>query len=49
MNVEKPGERKGDLDKDALDRLWQALKKQPPGPIQTVKRAREARKKATAA
>ena len=49
MNVEKPGERKGDLDGEALDRLWKSLDKKPPGPIQTVKRAREARKKTRAA
>ena len=49
MNVEKPGERKGDLEKEALEQIWESLKKQPPGPIQTVKRAREARRKATAA
>jgi hypothetical protein len=49
MNVEKPRPRTGDLGDEQLKKVWEALKKDPPGPIQTVKRSREARKKVRAA
>jgi hypothetical protein len=49
MNVDKPRPRTGDLESEQIEKLWQTLKKEPPGPIQTIRTSREARKKVRAA
>jgi hypothetical protein len=48
MRIERDRPRKGDMTQEAIEQIWVGLGKEPPGPLQTVRGAREARKRANA-